>query len=250
MNTAKLRTVTLTTGFATLLMSHMASAQDATAGGQVGMGLPGATGQTAPAAPAGGTDHSLFVGHLGVGYLGLATLGVGAPGAPGQANVDAPVIGVRYWMNPDMGLDLGLGLGIDGGSNDPANDPPSHWAIVLHGGVPLALGGGRHYTFEVIPEANIGFGGGSATMGGTDISNKGFALDLGARAGAEIQFGFIGLPELALQGSIGAKFSIASASSTPDGGTKTSVSSYRFGTNVYANPWAIFTNTVSALYYF
>jgi hypothetical protein len=210
------------------------------------MGLPGAAPQTAVAAPAaGGTDHSLVVGHLGFGYLGRPGVTVGN-GGPGSGPVAAPVVGVRYWFNEGMGLDVGLGLGINSGSNDPAADPPSAWALVLHGGVPLALASGRHYTFEIIPEANVGFGGGS----GAANTNKGFLLDLGARAGAEIQFGFIGLPELALQGSIGAMLSVTSQSSTPDGGPKSSASTTSFGTTVYNSPWGIFTNSVSALYYF
>lgn len=254
MKNAKLRIIGLMAGLTGFAVSQTAAAQDAQAQGtvgaqaQVGMGLPGATPQVAVAAPAaGGTDHSLMVGRMGFGYLGRATVTVGMPGA--TSDVAAPIVGVRYWMNPGMGLDLGVGLGIQGGSND-GGDPPSLWAVALHGGVPLALGGGRFYTFEIVPEANIGFGGGSQSVQGVDVTNHGFALDLGARAGAEIQFGFIGLPELALQGSIGAMFNIASNSGTPDGGDSVGQSSYRFGTTVFANPWAVFTNSVAALYYF
>lgn len=249
MRNAKHGMIGLSLGLALFAMSAPAFAQataEADGEARVGMGLPGATPQAAVAAPAaGGTDHSLMVGHLGVGYLGRATVNVGT-GGPGQAAVAAPIIGVRYWMDPGMGLDLGVGLGIDGGSDDT----PSHWALALHGGVPLALASGRHYTFEVVPEANIGFGGGKGTMGDVDTSHKGFMLDLGARAGAEIQFGFIGLPELALQGSVGVMFNMASQSSKPDGGPKASSSSYRFGSTVFANPWAVFTNSIAALYYF
>ena len=264
MKNAKLRTVGLSLGLLTLLAAPSAFAQDpppdqappppqppptVQAQTQVGMGLPGAAPQTATAAPvAGGTDHSLVVGHLGFGYLGRPGVTVGTTG-PGNAPVAAPVVGIRYWFDPGMGLDVGLGFGVNGGSSD-GGDPPSLWAFVLHGGLPLAMASGRHYTFEIIPEANIGLGGGKAQMGMTDVSNKGFLLDLGARVGAEIQFGFIGLPELALQGSIGAMFSLTSQSMTPDGGTKVSASQTAFNTTVYNSPWGIFTNSVSALYYF
>jgi hypothetical protein len=197
---------------------------------------------------AGGTDHSMVVGHLGFGYLGRPGVNVGTSG-PGNAAVAAPLIGVRYWFDQGMGLDVGLGFGVNSGSAD-AGDPPSLWAFVLHGGVPLALASGRHYTFEIIPEANIGLGGGTGQLAGVDVSNKGFLLDVGARVGAEIQFGFIGLPELALQGSIGAMLSLTSQSSTPDGAPKNSASQTSFSTTVYNSPWGIFTNSVSALYYF
>jgi hypothetical protein len=197
----------------------------------------------------GGTDHSLVVGHLGFGYLGRPGIAVGTTG-PGNGTVSAPVIGVRYWFDQGMGLDLGVGLGVTGGSTT-GGDPPSMWAFVVHGGLPLALASGRHYTFEIIPEANIGLGGGSAEVApGVDVSNKGFLLDVGARVGAEIQFGFIGLPELALQGSVGAMLSLTSQSTTPDGGAKVSASQTSFSTTVYNSPWGIFTNSLSALYYF
>jgi hypothetical protein len=245
MKNAKLGTLGFSLGLV-VLGARPAFAQQAEGSAQVGMGLPGATPQTATVAPAaGGTDHSLMVGHLGVGYLGRASVNVGTTG-PGQAAVDAPIVGVRYWMTPGMGLDLGVGLGIDGGSGAT----PSHWAFAVHGGVPIALGGGRHYTFEIVPEANIGLGGGGVTVGGVDTTNKGFLFDLGARAGAEIQFGFIGLPELALQGSVGAMLNMSSASSATDGQPKNSSSNYRFGSTVFASPWAVFTNSVAALYYF
>ncbi len=252
MKNAKLTMVSLSAGLLALSVSTAAVAQEANAqaNAQVGMGLPGATPQTAAAAPAlggGGTDHARVVGHLGVGYLGRSEVQVGNGG--GGAALQAPVIGVRYWLSPQLGLDLGLGLAIQGGSSEDAGvttDDPSLWAVVLHGGVPLALASGQHYTFEVIPELNVGLGGGSTDA----ASYRGFLLDIGARAGAEIQFGFIGLPELALQGSVGLLFSTASASTTPDGGAKSSDSNTSLRTTVYSSPWGLFTNSITALYYF
>jgi hypothetical protein len=220
------------------------------------MGLPGAAPQAMAAPAAGGTDHALVSGHLAVGYLGRSSVQVGLTGTASGAEVAAPIIGVRYWLNPQLGLDLGLGFGIDSGSTEtPAGDAdlPSHWAILLHAGVPLALASGRHYTFEIIPEANVGFGSGSAEVAGVDESSSGFALDLGARAGAEIQFGFMGLPELALQGTIGALFSIQSASTTLEaagGDQESSQSNMLLRTTVNNSPWNIFTSNVAALYYF
>ncbi len=270
MNNVKLRMVGLSVGLVGLFSTASAFAQDnaappppppppaaeaqananANANAQVGMGLPGAAPQTTLAAPApGGTDHSLVVGHLGFGYMGRPGIAVGS-GALAR-DVNAPVIGVRYWLDPGMGIDVGLGFGIESGSTTAGGasaDNPSYWAFVVHGGVPLALANGRHYSFQIIPEANIGLGGGSADN--PSVSSSGFLLDLGARAGAEIQFGFIGLPELSLQGSIGASFAIASQSSTPDGGDKNGTSSLALRTTVYNSPWALFTNSVTALYYF
>lgn len=254
--------VSLASGLLASLFASTALAQEATATtnaeaeGQVGMGLPGAnananatatTPATAEAAP-GNTDHDLVVGHLGVGYLGRRTIQIGASDAGGSA-VSAPVIGVRLWMNQGMGLDLGLGLSIQDSSQDnPAGedeDGPNHFAVILHGGVPLALATSRHFTFEVVPEANIGFGSGSAG----DVDLSGFQLDLGARAGAEIHWGFLGIPQLSLQASVGLLVSTSRAKSEA-GDAETTQKVTRLSTAVYDNPWNVFTSNVSALYYF
>jgi hypothetical protein len=109
------------------------------------------------------------------------------------------------------------------------------------------LASAGHFSFQVIPELNLGFGGASQTVGGMDQSVSAFHLDLGARAGAEIHFGFINVPQLSLQGSIGARMNIDSTSNDPgDAGT----SNFSLATTVGDNPWNIFTSNVAALYYF
>jgi hypothetical protein len=255
--------VSVASGLLASLFASTALAQEtnanatanAEAQGQVGMGLPGAnananatTTTTAAAEPApGNSDHDLVVGHLGVGYLGRRTIQIGAADAGGSA-VSAPVIGVRLWMNQRLGLDLGLGLSIQSSSQDNPGadeDGPNHFAAILHGGVPLALATSRHFTFEIVPEANIGFGSGSA--GDTDFS--GFQLDLGARAGSEIHWGFIGIPQLSLQASVGLLVSTSRAKSEA-GDAETTQKTTRLSTAVYDNPWNVFTSNVSALYYF
>jgi hypothetical protein len=237
---------------------------DAQASGQaeVGMGLPGgdattttttnATATTTAAAVApGATDHEGVVGRMAVGYLGRSNIQVGLTDG-GGASLPAPIIGIRYWLDPGMGLDLGLGLALQGGSSETAgveDDAPTFFGLLLHGGVPLALASGRHYVFEIIPEANIGFGTGS----GDDVDHSGFLLDVGARAGAEVHFGFIGIPELSLQASVGALFSLQSSKTTVDGAggeVESSESAWAFRTTVQNSPWNIFTSNVAAFYYF
>lgn len=238
-----------------------AAAQEANAQaeGQVGLGLPGANANATATTPAyaeaapGTSDHDMMVGHLAVGYLGRRTIQIGAVGAgAGAAAVSAPVVGIRYWMDRGLGLDLGLGLMIQSSSveNDAGDaSGPNYFATILHGGVPLALASSRHFTFLVVPEANIGFGSGSQETAGGDVDMSGFQIDLGARAGAEIHFGFMGLPQLSLQGSVGVLFSMSSAKSEGDAGELTEKVT-RFQTAAYDNPWNIFTSNVAALYYF
>ena len=231
---------------------------------QVGMALPTATA----AAPVAGTsDHDAVVGHLAVGYLGRTLIPIGVAGAPALA---APVVGVRYWIDPMVGLDLGLGLALGGTSTDTTTTPPGTTAtlsgpkptaFVLHAGVPLALASAKHFTFEVIPEANFGYGQqtADAAVGLNGVANvtkqTGVHLDVGARAGAEIHFGFMGLPQLSLQGSVGLRFDYDKlgqdfAPPAPAAAVHTSTSIWGLGTTVYDNPWNIFVSNVSALYYF
>jgi len=262
MKNAKQRTAAVSAGLIGFLVAATGYAQEAettaeanaeaNADARVGLGLPGATpAATAAARAPGGSDHDAVVGRLAVGYLGRSSVTVGAAGGgdTGQGAVAAPVIGIRYWLNRDLGLDLGLGFAYESSSSetDPGaeTDGPSRWAMILHGGVPLALASSGHFVFEVVPEANIGFGGASTDA----VDHSGFLLDLGARAGAEIHFGFVGLPELSLQGSVGVLFGLASAS-TDAGGLETSRSSVGFRTTVYDSPWNIFSSNVAALYYF
>ena len=259
-----------------LLISSGVWAQDATASGQastnsqanVGMSLPGSQPATATA---GYSDHDQVVGRLAVGYFGITNVGAGAGGGAGSNDSPyavtgfAPVVGVRYWLSPLLGLDLGVGLSIVGGSLSNQTPPAaevdadrnSFTGFILHGGVPLNLASVDHFSFQVIPEANVGFTGAGSDPNGDadgDISHSGFHFDVGARVGAEIHFGFIKLPQLSLVGSVGLALDVESGSSTDStpaaGDIETKSSRTELHTTVGANPWAIFTNQVAAFYYF
>jgi hypothetical protein len=252
----------------TTAVGAMAQEAGGQTGGQanVGMSLPGATPATA--AP-GASDHDQMVGRLAVGYLGRATVGAGSlaigAGPPadnpeGYAVVGvAPVVGVRYWVNSMLGIDAGIGIALIGGSIEetaPDNDVDldSFTGFIFHAGVPLALASTDHFTFEIVPEANVGIG--SAEQADGDITHNGFHLDLGARAGAEIHFGFIKIPQLSLQGSVGLQFALDSGSTdiNPPGAVAPPDTIERsrtaLQTTVGSNPWNIFTSNVAALYYF
>lgn len=204
------------------------------------------------------SDHEKYaVGHFALGYLGFTTIPL--DGVP--AGVSAPVVGVRYWLNEKIGLDLGAGLGLTGGSTETTTgntttttDKAGVFGLALHGGVPIALAHQKHYKFLVIPELNVAFAHSSeAVPNANDISHNGFHLDVGARAGAEIHFGFIGIPQLALQATIGAFLRTDHTSRSqdvPNGTNKASDSTTSLGTSVQSDPWALFVNNISALYYF
>ena len=217
------------------------------------------------------SDHEKVVGHVGVGYLGLTNVPIagagGAGGVPAKQNVSAPVVGVRYWLAEKIGLDLGVGLGLTSssqevviGNNTNSQDRPSVFALAFHGGVPLVFAHQKHYKFLLIPEINIGFATstetpvvppGTANPPGDNV-RTGFHLDLGARIGSEIHFGFIGVPQLSLQASVGLRAVREAYKVKQDIGNQTnsaSVGETSIGTTVQGDPWAIFVNNISAIYY-
>jgi hypothetical protein len=231
---------------------------------QTSAALPAATNANPP--PAGNSEHDDMVGHLAVGFLGLRTIPYGLDNTYDSAAAPVPVIGVRYWIDPLIGLDLGAGLWIGGRSSESTNptgtkvsvDGPKPFAMVLHAGVPLALASSKHFAFEIIPEANFGFAKVTqdATLPGTNdgtTKQSGTHFDLGARAGAEIHFGFIGIPQLSLVGSVGLRFQYDSLTHEVNPGgtgvTKTTSSVWDLSTTVNGNPWDIFAGNISALYY-
>lgn len=232
----------------TLSFAGSASAQDAA--------------PTAAAADVGGSDHAAMSGRLGIGYLGrrgvpIAT-GDPAAGTFGTAEVPAPVIGVRYWLDDFLGIDAGLGFAsvgggeteTDVGGNSTTVDKAARTAFLLHGGVPLSLASSGHFSFQVVPELNVGFASSEQEVDGADnLEFSGFLLDVGARAGAEVHFGFIDIPELSLQAGVGFLFRMSSVG-VKQGDAEITDSTTDITTTVNENPWNIFTSNVSALYYF
>jgi hypothetical protein len=184
-------------------------------------------------------------------------VGADPQGPPFTGELAAPVVGIRYWIDQMIGLDAGLGLLVTSGSFEQDNpappdidgDLPNATVFILHAGVPLSLASADHFSFQIVPEVNVGIGSGSEADG--DIKHNGFQLDAGLRAGAEIQFGFMGIPQLSLQGSIGALLAIQSLKTDNDLTDVTNTQNQTVvTTTVGDNPWNIFTSNVAALYYF
>lgn len=233
---------------------------------QVGVGLPAAA--PAPADP-NGSDHDAVVGHFAIGYLGRQGMLMATPG--GNAPQAAPIIGMRYWLDPMIGIDAGIGLSITSNTTTPPAPAPevkgfAPTVFMIHGGVPLALTSSKHFSFQIIPELNFGTASGSVTpppvagVAQPKTTYSGTHFDIGARAGAEIHFGFVGIPQLSLQAGVGLAFASDSTkvvvdSSTDAAGNAVPGSTTKFNqtalaTSVGDNPWNIFTSNVAALYYF
>lgn len=206
------------------------------------------------------SDHSRMVGRLAVGYMGLNSVPIGTSSG-GGLNVDtiaAPTLGVRYWLTELAGIDVGLGIGYLGGSVQSGVDSvpvDNAFALAIHGGVPLAIFHERHYKFLIIPEINLAFATGTAfgATPDTDRGRSGFLFQIGGRIGTEIHFGFINIPQLSLQASVGLYFDYSSASvgANRAGSVQpVGVNVFSLGTTVQGEPWDIFLGSLTALYYF
>jgi hypothetical protein len=177
-------------------------------------------------------------------------VGLGSSGS----SITVPALGLRYWANEKVGLDVALGLGWTGGSTTAAGtstDKDSVFGFVLQAGVPLVLSAHRHVAFELIPYFAIAHGSTTINMGGgtANADLSGLRIDVGARAGFEVFFGFIGIPELALSATIGLQFESLTFSAD-SAGVSSSDSTLAFSTTVQNNPWDIFAGNVAARYYF
>jgi hypothetical protein len=214
------------------------------------------------------TDHSRVVGRVGVGWFGMSNVPI-ATGTPGgtsdnptvdlgaPATVPAPVLGIRYWVNELVGIDAGLGMSVATGSistSVSAADKQTVLAFMYHLGIPIALYSGRHLSLQLTPEATFGHAHSSIEPAlqpdpPPAATVTGFRLDVGARIGAELQWGFIGVPELSLEGSVGlyATFQGTDISVRDAHAAENDI---LISTAEYNSPWDVFTQHIRARYYF
>lgn len=228
-----------------------------------------ATPTEGPKAVAPGTsDHSQMVGRIGLGWFGMSSVPIatGAPGGSGDypqvagagvGSVSTPVLGMRMWLNERMGLDIGGGFSISAGAARTVTNGAEKAAIygfLAHGGLPLSIATGKHISLQLIPEMNLGFAVSSVEPvqqpnPPPNATLTGVRLDLGARVGGEVHFGFMDIPELSLEGSVGA-FLTYQATNISVGEAFSVQRNVLFATASYQNPWDIFTSYVRARYYF
>jgi len=214
--------------------------------------------------PARFTDHHDAVGRVGVGFFGVFDVVSGPidPTSGDLTRIDAPSLGVRHWLDDLIGVQAAVGLGFRNVSVDfdgEGDNLGSSFGLVFHGGLPVTLYHYKHYAFLVIPEVNLGFGGGSApsAIGANgDDDFFGVLFDLGVRLGAEVHFGFIGIPDLSLQAAVGARLRVEFARQTRcvddacDETAEDSVTITSITTALRQDPWDIFTGAITAIYYF
>jgi hypothetical protein len=239
--------------------------------GQVSAGVtsPAAAAPAPPedaeAKPAGPTDHEQVVHHWGVGLLSAVELRPLLPGPsyPEQSLV-VTMLGARTWLSKGFGIEAGLGFNTVSGkrADDLKNQKdvpePTNWGFAVHLGVPLSLYDDQHYQFMLLPELNLGMAVGRTqddpnTLGDQAVRQRAWLLGGGLRAGAEVQFGMIGLPMLALTGTVGLRLNYHQSSVEADQNgvviTRTR-SVLGASTSSFNDPWDLFVSSIAALYYF
>jgi hypothetical protein len=260
----------LSASTAVLLTAVPALAQDATVGVGASTTIPTrgsrATVSSDPTEPRpantavaspGGSAHEAVVGRFGVGWLGTTDVPVGPASTAGNTPIPTPMVGLRYWLNSMIGIDAGLGVYTTSSATRLENgaavttEGPTRTSFALHAGVPISLADTGNFAFRVIPEINVGIGTGTikGAMGNPNTDLSGFVLQGGVRAGAEIFFGFMGLPHLSLEGSVGVFLSSATGKASSDGAS-TRYSTFILSTSSVAQPWDIFRRDIAARYYF
>jgi hypothetical protein len=204
----------------------------------------------------GDTDHSMVVGHLGVGYFGTAST-FAAPalatltGAPKP--ISMPLVGVRYWLQDSLGLDVAIGINHQSGSassGGTSNDSESWTGVAVYGGLPIVFFTAKHYNFFLEPFISLAHASHTPAAPTTD-SDSSTVVQVGGKIGTEISFGFIGIPHLTLDATVGLQINYESDTQSPGGGASdNTLSSTTIGTTLNGEPWNIFTSNINAVYYF
>ncbi len=230
------------------------------------------------------TDHERWVGRLALGFEGTRLVPGALPDPNGAIAIDAagsaklniapdtvlvPMFGLRYWITRVVGVDLGVGFNYQTGTFSRAVPNPNgaldrnedgangkRTAVAVRLAAPLAVHSGRHYALMVIPELDVGYS--SMTVPGFSQSTAGNALDLrltglvfgaGGRVGAELTFGFWGVPQLSIQSSWGLRFESRRRKGKIGDAEMTLVDT-AIGTSFQGEPWQWLTGSLGVYYSF
>jgi hypothetical protein len=209
------------------------------------------------------------MGRWGLGYFGQMDVPIGWTGARAEgSSVPLQMVGARTWLGR-VRLDLAIGVNLQHGSNDvdgTTTSQPSLYAWGARVAAPIALYSAQNFTVYLGPE--IAYGRATETTPAVaenpvtgapakpEVDHSGHRFAIGARGGAEVHFGFMGLPRLALDATLGLSLDltagysdgIATKSYLPNGSASYSHVALQSFTS--HQPWNIFITNVAAVYYF
>lgn len=240
----------------------------------------GTSGQEKPVSLAASslpTDHQVVIGAWGLGYTGSVQVPLPLAFPVGRGDqagmfpndklslrqVLVPTLGLRKWFSKRRGFDAGLGIALSTGANsaiyekvESTVNKETIFALSARAGVPIVALDTRHMAFLIVPEAQIAFATSNIAAefeenAPPEAKMRGFSANVGLRAGAEVHFGFMGLPRLSLQAGVGLYATMQWAAATA---YNQYLSTYDFsvGMGSVGNPWDIFSGfaNLSARYYF
>ena len=138
---------------------------------------------------------------------------------------------------------------------------PGFFGFGIYGAVPLMLAESKHVSIHLDPYLRLAFGRSAITTGSgnatTDTSLSAFQFGVGANVAAELQFGFLGVPQLALIGQFGLGLSFQTQSfnqNMPAVNMSNSASRSQFSLGTTFGPGYgladIISGSVSAVWYF
>lgn len=157
------------------------------------------------------TDHQKVVGKWGVDVRRLSSLnrsiggpdprcGVDDTGTPVACAVGINSIGIRKWVHEHYAYNAGLAIAAGGGHTPGSGSWDTYLGVGPMLGANFVLASARHVTVSAMPQAEF------LAFLPSGSGPKIYSLNLRAMIEAEIQLGFIGLPQLALGTSMGAIF--------------------------------------------
>lgn len=277
--------LSLTFGAAVLAASSLAGAQDINVSTTAAQ--PSATTVSGGSVTdtSGPTDHSVVTGHLALRYFGTTNAGRLNGSQMPRPNGTFPLytVGVRYWLNGGLGIEGGLSFGVATASqtdtniagsmtNTTSSDDPNAFGFGLRFGLPIQLAESKHISIQLAPYLQLTYARSAIQWSrmptnpmeaGNFLVNSGlnwFRLEVGTTMQAELQFGFLGAPQLGLIAQFGLGLTYTSSSSTDENvpsmrqqssSSTSSRSEFGLGTSVGNYSLSdIISGSVSAVWYF
>lgn len=280
-------TLSLLVGAAIAMTTSVAYAQDI--GGSSAPASGGSSGGSITDT-SGPTDHSQVVGRMGLRYFGSTSVpalvraldSMGVPGRDISASASGGTlhtVGGRYWLNSNLALEGGLAFGFQSGGTTTtttagagtttvAADNPNFFGIGVQVGLPIMVAEAKHLSIHFDPYLALHYGHSAITLTPAndetrDLSLNAVLFKVGANATAELQFGFLGIPQLGLQATLGVELAYGTSSfntvvtttragQQPRTETTASASGFSIGTTVGPNYSLaeMITGSISAVYYF
>lgn len=264
-------------GVAFATAASVAGAQDL--GGSVGTSSSQTVSGGSITDTSGPTDHSVVVNRLALRYFGAAQMpalnDTGMRGGSGTLQT----VGARYWLSPGLAIEGGLAIGFrsggttttitaGAGTTTVSADIPNFFGVGAHVALPIMLAEAKHLVVHLDPYLSLHYGRSAiTTTPESDVQNdtalNAVRLAIGANATAELQFGFLGIPQLALQASLGFALNYLNTSTntvrtTTRAGqpprTETTVSETALAIGTTVGPQYsladIISGSISAVYYF